>query len=415
MVRVAAASMAGTAIEAFDFLAYGTAAALVFNKLFFPSLDPATGTLAAFAAFAAGLFARPIGGIVFGHFGDRIGRKSILILSLVLMGLCTTLIGLLPTYSSIGIWAAVLLVVLRVGQGVSFGGEMGGAVLMAVEHAPPGTKSFYGSLPQAGAPIGILLSTGAFALVNMLPNDDFMRWGWRVPFLASAALVAIGIFIRMKIEETPDFNTVKLQHKVASIPARDVLVSHLRPLALAIGGKLAEVTLVYTIIVFSISYATANLGFTRSDALNAVLIGSLCQIFTIPFFGWLGDRIGARRVYIIGTLLLAVMAIPLFHAMGTGSLHLYTFAAVTALALNYAIIFGAQSNLYASQFPPELRYSGISMGIQIAAALGGGLAPLIASWLVAHLGGIGSVGIYLSFLGLIGAFSAWMMKPTSSD
>lgn len=415
MARVAAASMAGTAIEAFDFLAYGTAAALVFNKLFFPGLDSATGTLAAFGAFAAGLFARPVGGVIFGHFGDRIGRKSILILSLVLMGLCTTLIGLLPTYDSIGIWAAVLLVVLRIGQGVSFGGELGGAVLMAVEHAPAGSKSFYGSLPQAGAPIGILLSTGAFALVNMLPNASFMSWGWRIPFLASAALIAVGVFIRMKVEETPEFDTVKKQHKVAAIPAREVLVHHWRPLLLAIGGKLAEVTLVYTIIVFSISYATANLGFTRANALNAVLIGSLCQIVTIPLFGWLGDRIGARRLYIIGTLLLAVMAMPLFHAMGTGSLPLYTLAAVTALALNYAIIFGPQSSLYASQFPAELRYSGISMGIQIAAAIGGGLAPLIASWLVSHVGGIGSVGIYLSVLGLIGALSAWMMKPTSSD
>ncbi|VVE36510.1 MULTISPECIES: MFS transporter [Pandoraea] len=415
MARVAFASMAGTAIEAFDFLAYGTAAALVFNKLFFPSLDPATGTLAAFGAFASGLFARPLGGIIFGHFGDRVGRKSILIMSLVLMGLCTTLIGLLPTYDSIGIWAAVLLVALRIGQGVSFGGEMGGAVLMAVEHAPPKSKSFYGSLPQAGAPIGILLSTGAFALVNLLPNERFLQWGWRIPFLASAALIVIGVFIRMKVEESPEFTAVQAQRKVASLPVRDVLVRHWKPLLLAIGGKLAEVTLVYTIIVFSISYATANLGFSRADALNAVMIGSVCQIATIPFFGWLGDRVGARRLYIIGTLLLAVMAVPLFHAMGTGSLPIYTAAAVVALALNYAVIFGPQSSLYAAQFPPELRYSGISIGIQVAAALGGGLAPLIAATLVARLGGIGSVGIYLSVLGVIGAVSAWFMKPTASD
>lgn len=415
MFRVAAASMAGTAIEAFDFLAYGTAAALVFNKLFFPSLDPSTGTLAAFGAFASGLFARPVGGILFGHFGDRIGRKSILILSLVLMGVCTTLIGLLPTYADIGIWAAVLLVALRIGQGISFGGEMGGAVLMAVEHAPAGSKSFYGSLPQAGAPIGILLSTGAFALVNLLPNDQFLSWGWRVPFLASAALILVGVFIRMKVEESPEFVAVKTRRKVATLPAKEVLIKHWRPLLQAIGGKLAEVTLVYTIIVFSISYATARLGFTRGDALNAVLIGSLCQVFTIPLFGWLGDRIGARRLYIFGTLLLAVTAIPLFHAMGTRSLPLYTFAVVLTLALNYAIIFGPQSSLYAAQFPAELRYSGISIGIQVAAALGGGLAPLIAATLVARMGGIGSVGIYLSVLGLIGAFSAWKMKPSPSD
>lgn len=415
MFRVAAASMAGTAIEAFDFLAYGTASALVFNKLFFPSLDAATGTLAAFGAFAAGLFARPIGGILFGHFGDRVGRKSILIMSLVLMGVCTTLIGLLPTYADIGIWAAVLLVTLRIGQGVSFGGEMGGAVLMAVEHAPPHAKSFYGSLPQAGAPIGILLSTGAFALVNLLPNESFMQWGWRIPFLASAALIVVGVFIRMNVEESPEFVAVKSERKVAALPAKELLARHWRGLLLAVGGKLAEVTLVYTIIVFSISYATSRLGFTRGDALNAVLIGSLCQVFTIPLFGWLGDRIGARRLYIVGTLLLAVMAVPLFHLMGTGSHTLYVLACVLSLALNYAIIFGPQSSLYAAQFPPELRYSGISIGIQVAAAIGGGLAPLIAATLVARLGGIGSVGIYLSVLGLIGALSAWLMKPTVSD
>ena len=406
--------MAGSAIEAFDFLAYGTAAALVFNKLFFPSLDSASGTLAAFAAFASGLFARPIGGIIFGHFGDRLGRKSILIVSLLLMGLCTVLIGLLPTYDSIGIWAAILLVVLRIGQGVSFGGEMGGAVLMAVEHAPAGSKCFYGSLPQAGAPIGILMSSGAFAIANLLPPESFMSWGWRIPFLASGALIAIGVFIRMKVDETPDFAAVTSQRKIASIPAREVFASHLRPLLLAIGGKLAEVTLVYTIIVFSISYAMSHLGFTRGDALKAIIIGSLCQVVTIPFFGWLGDRVGARRLYIFGTLLLAVMAVPLFTAMGSGSLTTYTLAAVVALALNYAIIFGPQSSLYAAKFPPELRYSGISIGIQFAAALGGGLAPLIAATLVARYGGIEYVGGYLSALGLIGAISAWLMKPTPS-
>ncbi|TAL52843.1 MFS transporter [Pandoraea sp.] len=413
--RVALASMAGTTIEAFDFLAYGTAAALVFNKLFFPTLDPTAGTLAAFGAFASGLFARPIGGIIFGHFGDRLGRKAILILSLILMGVCTVLNGLLPTYESLGIWAAVLLVLLRIGQGISFGGELGGAMLMAVEHAPAHRKSLFGSLPQAGAPLGILLSSGAFALMNLLPNASFMRWGWRIPFVASAILIAVGVFIRMKVEETPDFTAVRQQRKIAAIPAWDVIARHKRPLLLTIGGKLGEVTLIYTIIVFSISYAMANLGFSRSAALNAVVIGSLGQSITIPLFGWLGDKIGARRLYIAGTLLLAVMAVPLFRAMGSGSHGVYTAAVVIALMLNYAIIFGPQSSLYSAQFPAELRYSGMSIGIQIAATLGGGLAPIIATTLVAHGGGIGSVGIYLTVLGLIGALSAFLMKPSASD
>lgn len=412
--RVALATMAGTAIEGFDFLAYGTATALVFNKLFFPTFDPVTGTLAAFGAFASGLFARPIGGIIFGHYGDRLGRKSMLIASLALMGICTALIGLLPTYESIGLWAAVLLVLLRIAQGISFGGELGGAMLMAVEHAPIDKKSFIGSLPQAGAPIGILLSSGAFALMNLLPNASFMSWGWRVPFLASALLVALGIFIRMKVEETPDFSAVKQQKKTSALPVRDVVLRHWRPLLLTVGGKLAEVTLIYTILVFSISYAMSKLGLSRADALNAVVIGSVFQIFTIPFFGWVGDKVGARRLYIFGTLLLAVMAVPLFQALGSGSLGGYTLATIIALALNYAIIFGPQSTLYSSQFPAELRYSGMSIGIQVAAALGGGLAPIIATLLVSHTGGIGSVGIYLAALGLVGALSAYLMKPTAT-
>lgn len=412
--RVALATMAGTAIEGFDFLAYGTAAALVFNKLFFPTFDPVSGTLAAFGAFASGLFARPIGGIIFGHYGDRLGRKSMLIASLALMGVCTALIGLLPTYESIGIWAAVLLVLLRIAQGISFGGELGGAMLMAVEHAPVNKKSFFGSLPQAGAPIGILLSSGAFALMNLLPNASFMSWGWRVPFLASALLVALGIFIRMKVEETPDFAAVRQQEKTSTLPARDVVLRHWRPLLLTVGGKLAEVTLIYTILVFSISYAMSKLGLSRADALNAVVIGSVFQILTIPFFGWVGDKVGARRLYIFGTLLLAVMAVPLFHALGSGSLGSYTLATIIALALNYAIIFGPQSTLYSAQFPAELRYTGMSIGIQVAAALGGGLAPIIATLLVAHMGGIESVGIYLAALGLVGALSAYLMKPTAT-
>ncbi len=257
--KIGAATMVGTAIEAFDFLAYGTAAALVFNKLFFPNFDPTVGTLAAFGTFASGMLARPLGGIIFGHYGDRLGRKSMLTLSLLLMGICTVLIGLLPTYESIGLWAAVLLVLLRIGQGLSFGGELGGAMLMAVEHAPPKWKSLVGSMPQMGAPIGVLLSSGAFALVTQLPEASFLSWGWRLPFLASAVLIVLGVFIRMKVQESPEFMQVKVQQKTAALPAREVVVAHLKPLLLTIGGKLAEVTLIYTILVFSISYATSRL------------------------------------------------------------------------------------------------------------------------------------------------------------
>jgi metabolite-proton symporter len=412
---VAAATMIGSAIEAFDFLAYGTAAALVFNKLFFPAFDPTLGTLAAFGAFASGLFARPLGGLIFGHFGDRVGRKSMLTLSLVLMGLCTVLIGLLPTYESIGVWAAVLLVTLRIGQGLSFGGELGGAMLMAVEHAPAGRKSFFGSLPQGGTPIGLLLSSGAFALASTLPEEAFLSWGWRLPFLASAVLIVVGVFIRLKVEESPEFAAARTHQRIVKLPGREVLLRHFRPLALTIGGKLAEVTLYYTIAVFAISYAVGKLGFSRNDALGALMIAAACQIITIPLFGWLGDRIGTRRLYTFGSAFLALTAVPIFMAIGSGSYTYYVLATVMALAINYAMIFGPQSNLYAAQFPAEIRYSGISLGIQVAAALGGGLAPIIATALIARSGSIVSVGVYIAVLGLISAACASAMKPTTGE
>ena len=413
--KVGAATMVGTAIEGFDFLAYGTAAALVFNKLFFPHFDPTVGTLAAFGTFASGMLARPLGGIFFGHFGDRLGRKSMLTLSLLMMGICTVLIGLLPTYESIGMWAAVLLVLLRVGQGLSFGGELGGAMLMAVEHAPPKWKSLVGSMPQMGAPIGVLLSSGAFALVTQLPEAAFLSWGWRLPFLASAILVVLGVFIRTRVEESPEFMQVKVHQKTAALPARELLKKHWKQLLLCIGGKLAEVTLIYTILVFSISYATTRLGFSRGDALRALIAGSVVMVFTIPASGWLADKVGARRLYIAGGVLLAIMAVPLFQAIGSGSLTAYTVAMVLALSINYAVMFAPQSNLYAAQFPPELRYSGISIGIQFAAAIGGGLAPIIAATLVASFGSIVPVGVYVAVLGLVAALSAWGMRATAGE
>ncbi|SAI28837.1 transporter [Bordetella ansorpii] len=415
LFRVSVATVVGTAVEAFDFLAYGTAAALVFNKLFFPQFDPLTGTLAAFAAFASGMLARPVGGILFGHFGDRIGRKSMLTLSLLMMGLCTVLIGLLPTYNQIGVWAPILLVLLRVGQGLSFGGEMGGAMLMAVEHAPPRWKALFGSLPLVGAPLGILLSVGAFALVTRLPEADFLSWGWRLPFLASAVLVLVGFLIRRGIDESPDFARVKSQRSQVKLPVAELLRKHGKALLLCIGCKLAEVTLIYTFLVFSVSYAVSTLGFSRSDALHALLYGAAVLTFTIPLFGVLGDRYGARRVCGWGGMLLAVMAIPIFMAVGSGSLLAYSIAVFIAMALNYAMMIAPQSSLYAAQFPAELRYSGLSIGVQFSAAIGGGLAPIVSAMLVAKFGSIVPVGAYLALLGVVAGTSAFLMKPTGRD
>jgi len=415
LLRVAVATVVGTTVESFDFLAYGTAAALVFNKLFFPQLDPFSGTLAAFAAFASGMLARPIGGMIFGHFGDRLGRKSMLMWSMLLMGICTVLIGLLPTYDHIGIWAAVLLVVLRIGQGLSFGGELSGAMLMAVEHAPPKWKGFVGSLPLVGAPLGILLSVGAFSLVTRLPEADFLSWGWRLPFLASAVLIVLGLYVRHNVDESPDFEQVKRENHQAKLPLGELLRSHGKSLLLCIGAKIAEVTLIYVFLVFSVSYAISNLGFTRADALNALLYGAAFMVLTIPAVGMLSDRFGARRVCTWGGAALAVMAVPIFLAIGSGSLIAYSIAAFIAMALNYPSMIATQSSLYNAQFPPHLRYSGFSIGIQFSAAIGGGLAPIISATLVQRFDSIVPVGVYLAFLGVIAGTSAFLMKPTPQE
>jgi len=411
--RVAVATMVGSAIEAFDFLGYGTAAALVFNKLFFPTFDPTVGTLAVFGSFAAGFFVRPIGGAIFGHFGDRLGRKTMLTASLILMGGSTVLIGCLPTYADIGIWAAVLLTLLRVAQGLSFGGELAGAMLMAVEHAPKHQKSFFGSLPQAGTPIGLLLSTSAFALVSRLPEQEFFSWGWRLPFLGSAILVAVGVFIRLSVAESPEFVRVKNRGGTARAPVREVVANHWPALLLTIGGKLAEVTLYTTIVVFSLSFVTTKLGFQRGTALQAIMIGAAVQIVTTPFFGWLGDKVGSRRLYTCSGVLLAFTAVPLFWAIESGSLPTYCIAVIVGLAINYASMYGPQAQLYAAQFPTPLRYTGMSLGIQVAAALGGGLAPVVATTLLAWYGSLTAVGIYVSCLAVISATCAHLMRPES--
>jgi MHS family shikimate/dehydroshikimate transporter-like MFS transporter len=410
MTRVTLATMIGGAIEAFDFLAYGTATALVFNKLFFPTFDATTGQLAAFGAFAAGFFARPLGGVIFGHYGDRLGRKKMLMLGLVLMGVATVAIGLLPTYSSIGIAAPILLVALRIGQGISLGGELAGGMLMMVEHAPPGKGSFFGSLSQAASPIGLMLSTGAFAAASLLSEQDFLSWGWRVPFLASVVMFALGAYIRSGVEESPAFVAARSARRISSFPARDVIKTHWRALLLLIGGKLGEVTLYYTLVVFSVSYAISTLGFSRGEVLRAITVAAAFQIVGIPFFGWLGDRVGTRRLYLFGGLLLAVCAVPLIAAVGSGSHLAFQLAVIFGLSVNYAVMFGPQSHLYSEQFPHELRYSGVAIGTQVAGALGGGLAPFVATSLAATFGTLHAVGVYLAGLGLLAALCAYLMR-----
>ncbi len=314
------ASFIGTTIEWYDFFLYGTAAALVFNRLFFPNVDPLIGTLSSFGTFAVGFVARPFGGIVFGHYGDRLGRKSMLVYSLVIMGVATFLIGLLPTHDAIGMWAPVLLVVLRCAQGIGVGGEWGGAVLMAVEHSPPGRRGLSGSWPQMGVPAGLFLSTVVFAITStQMSEEQFLAWGWRLPFLVSLGLVAVGIFIRLAIMETPAFTSLTQSGKREERPVVTALRTHRRSLLLAMGMRVAENGLFYVYTVFVLSYGPAQLGLARNTMLTGVTLAALGGLFAIPLYGALSDRIGRRPVYLFGAAFSLLYALPFFLLLDTRS------------------------------------------------------------------------------------------------
>lgn len=413
-VTAGLASMMGTTIEWYDFFLYGTAAALIFNKIFFPAFDPITGTLAAFATYSVGFFARPLGGFVFGHFGDKLGRKSMLLITLFLMGIPTILIGLIPSYESIGYWAAVLLVLMRFLQGIAVGGEWGGAVLMAVEHAPEGKKGFFGSLPQTGVAPGLILSSLAMGAVASLPEEDMLSWGWRLPFLASVALLLVGWWIRAKVAESPDFEQMSQKGKQVPIPALEVLRHYPREVLLVVGGRLAEVTWFYTVVTFALAYATTTLGVERSVMLDATVWGAFAALFTMPLFGVLGDRIGFKWVFMAGTICMLAFSSTFFSMLGSLDSRTITLALVIAIGLVYAALYGPQGGLFSTQFPPEVRYSGISIAVQVSGAIGGGLAPLVATSLLAYGDGQPDYIVwYLSALGLIAFASTWFMHgPT---
>jgi metabolite-proton symporter len=397
---VAFASLIGTTIEWYDFFLYGTAAALVFNRLFFPTFDPLSGTLIAFGTYAVGFVARPFGGIIIGHYGDRVGRKSMLVLTLVVMGVATFLIGLLPTYDQIGPWAAVALVLLRVAQGFGVGGEWGGAVLMAVEHAPRGSRGFYGSWPQIGVPAGLLLSTAVFTAFSWLPEDQFLAWGWRVPFLLSIFLVALGLVIRMRILETPAFVRIKSQALAARQPILEVLQRYPRQVLLAMGARFAENGAFYIFSVFVLTYA-ANANVDRQIVLNGILIGAAVELAAIPLFGALSDRIGRRPVYLFGAVMTAVLAFPLFAALDHGSPALIALALVAAFSLSHGAMYAPQAAFMSELFDARVRYSGASLGAQLASVFAGGLAPFIGTGLLRAGYGRGAVALYVVGLAVV--------------
>lgn len=408
------ASMMGTTIEWYDFFLYGTAAALIFNKIFFPAFDPITGTLAAFATYSVGFFARPLGGIVFGHFGDRVGRKSMLLITLMLMGIPTMLIGLIPSYETIGYWGAVLLVMMRFLQGVAVGGEWGGAVLMAVEHAPEGKKGLFGSLPQAGVAPGLILSSFAMSLVATLPEEDMLSWGWRLPFLASVVLLVIGWFIRIKVDESPDFERMKSKGDEVQVPIAEIFRNYPREVLTVIGARLAEVTWFYTVASFSLAYASGTLGIPRTVILDATIWGALVALFTMPIFGILGDKLGHKNVFMIGTVGIVVGAPIFFWLLGSKEGYWINAAMIIAIGVVYACLYGPQGSLFSSQFPPKVRYTGISLAVQVSGALGGGLAPIIATWLLARNNGDPQYVVwYLSALAVLAFISASRMHRAS--
>ena len=379
---IVAASAIGTTIEWYDFLIYATAASLVLNKLFFPTDDPLIGKLISISTVGVGFFARPFGAIILSHFGDRLGRKSPLILTMTSMGLATTLIGLLPTYASIGVAAPILLVACRLVQGIAVGGEWGGAVLLATEHSPPEQRGFFGSLVQIGFPLGMSLGTASFFALAYLDDKQFMSWGWRIPFLASAVLVAIGIFVRLRIDETPDFKRLKREGKIERIPVLEVIRRHPKDLLIGLGARITEISWIYVLTIFGLSYAVTTLALPRSLVLGAIALGAAVELITIPLFGHLSDRVGRRPVYLLGCIAAIGLSFPIFWALATRESWVVIAAFVVGMSVGHGIMYGVQASFLSEMFPSNLRYTGASLGYQIAAPIGGGLVPLAAAAVV---------------------------------
>ncbi|WP_144511876.1 MFS transporter [Bacillus sp. FJAT-22090] len=416
MRKVWIASLVGSSIEWFDYFLYGTVAALVFNQLFFVTEDPSIGLLLAYASFALSFFIRPFGGVIFSHIGDRIGRKKTLVLTLSLMGVATFGMGLLPTYQAIGVWAPILLITLRLVQGLGIGGEWGGALLLAVEYSPKDKRGLYGSIPQMGVTIGMVLGTVALSIMTLLPEGSFMTWGWRIPFIFSALLVVFGLWIRKGIDETPSFKKVKESGEIPKLPIVDTLKYHWREVLIAIGAKVVETAPFYIFGTFVVSYATTNLGFSRTAVLNSVMVATVITTILIPIMGNLSDKVGRKKLYVGGTIGMIVFAFPYFWMLQQQSVVLLVIATVIGLGVIWAPITAVLGTMFSEIFDAKVRYTGITLGYQIGAAVAGGTAPLIATALLLKFNdSYIPVACYIILTAIISLLAIWAVKDRSQE
>ncbi|VTU33730.1 MFS transporter [Variovorax sp. PBL-E5] len=409
--RVVMSAIVGATIEWYDFFLYGVVAGIVFNKLYFPGSDPVVSTLLAYTTFAVGFVTRPLGGVIFGHFGDRIGRKSMLIITLMIMGISTLLIGLLPTYAQIGVAAPLLLLLLRVAQGIGLGGEWGGAVLMAYEYAPKGKRGFYASLPQIGLAVGLCMASGVVALLSSLLTDaQFLAWGWRIAFLLSGVMVVVGMYIRLRVQETPEFSALKARNAESRIPFMDMLRRYPGNILKGMGARYIDGVFFNVFAVFSINYLTSTLKISRTDSLLGVMAAAVVMCFAIPYFGRMSDRHGRPKVYMWGSIITALSAFPGFWLMthSGGNVLLIWLAIVVPFGILYAAVYAPEAALFCDLFDAKVRYTGISFVYQFSGIFASGITPIIATALLKSGGGDPwLICWYVVFAGAVSAVCAW--------
>lgn len=407
------AGMLGSIIEWYDFFLYATMAALVFNKEFFPTLDPLIGTLVAFGTFAAGFITRPIGGLIFGHFGDRIGRKKILVITMLIMGGSTFLMGLLPTYAAIGIAAPIILILLRMLQGIGLGGEWGGAAILTFEHAPRGKRGLFSAWPQTGVPLGLLLSTVAVNLVSIPGDEALVAWTWRIPFVASIALVVVGLIVRLNVSEPQAFKDMVATGDVVKVPVWEVLRRYPKQVLIGFGARFSESITFNVYNAFILTYTTTVLGLSSSYALNGLLVASVIGFFIIPLAGRLSDRFGRRPIFAAGAIVALITAFPVFGLVDTGVAGLIWLGIILGWSLGACTMFGAEAAFFAELFPARVRYTGMSLVYQLGVLPSGAIAPILAVWLVSISGASWPVAVYVMIAAVIALVALAFAKETA--